>query len=676
MDVRQLAFIQAEFARSRQEKRSWYHAIWDQILSEYGMSSFSDLLESVREHRVVTAETVRGVQGRVATLNVLCRKMQALMGFQNPEFLVENTNPLDEPIAAIVEAALKQVVISCDWAGENDPIKMDAVLYGTAIAKVGFGSEFVYDEQAWSAPVPQAAKKLLGDDKDQPYGLTTEYTNFNVKEGFPMMKHVPVRDIFYNPGVRKDSDIRRTYHVNRRPIVDVLHDSRYDNTAKRQITVMRAGLNEDRYFPVEPFASEMEYTECIELFDHASRQFCVFTEHATRPLIDWTPFPYPIASPYHKFSPIPMDGTVWGMPYALLLLGQAQAINRCRMAVNEAVQRDAKTIFLYNADKWSSDETQRAQQARSGEWVPKENLDPQDPGFMAYTFSTTNPEVMQLANIHQQDQNFVSGLTDQTRGVRGTGETATEVQVRQEQQNVTVDDFAMRYERFQVGLGKSTVLLMLSRWNPDRLVKVVGPNENIFFWTPLNVERVQGSFTLAIIAGSGQKRDKAVQRQQWTELLPQLGPMEDRIMAAMQQGVQGPIDWNEVLRESLDQYDPVLARRILRPQNTAELLLRLMEQHSVMPRGVSPELAAQVKAVADKRLAGALPPGGQEGLQSGVQSLESGGIAPPAPPQAGGSPVPGGMPGTGAPPTPSGSTVNPQGGQVYAATPGMAGRLN
>src|SRR6187402_2265879 len=115
MDVRQLAFIQAEFARSRQEKRSWYHAIWDQILSEYGMSSFSDLLESVRDHRVVTAETVRGVQGRVATL--------------------------------------KQVVIACDWAGENDPIKMDAVLYGTAIAKVGFGSEFVYDEQAWSAPV-------------------------------------------------------------------------------------------------------------------------------------------------------------------------------------------------------------------------------------------------------------------------------------------------------------------------------------------------------------------------------------------------------------------------------------------------------------------------------------------------------------------------------------------
>jgi len=669
MDPRQLASLQEEFRRSEREKRQWYHAIWDVILNEYGMSSFSEVLDFVRGHRVVTAETLEGVQGSVATLNVLCRKMQAMMGFENPEFLVDNTNPLDEPIAAIVESALAQVVEAGDWASENDPIKFDSVLYGTGQAKLGFGSEFVYDQPAWSAPVPSGAKKLLGEDEDFPYGVTTEYTNFNVKEGFPMMKHVPVRDLFFNCGVRRESDIRRIYHACRRPMTDILHDSRYDAQAKLQVAPYEEDEH-DRMLSWDPFALETSYGRPIELFDKASRQFCVFTLGAVRPLLDWTPFPYPIASPYRRFCPIPMDGTVWGIPYALLLLGGAKAINRCRAAVNDAVQRDAKTIFFYNPDKWTAQAAARAQAARSGEWVPVEGFDAQDPGFTAHNFNTTNPDVLQLAQIHQQDQDYVSGLTDPTRNARGNGQTATEIQVRQDAQNVTIEDFSLRYERFQTGLGKDTIMLMLSRWDPERLVKVVGPNENIFFWTKLNVQRVQGSFTLKVIAGSTQKRDRAVRRQQWTEMLPRMGEIYNFIMSEQQSKIQGPIDWSEVLRETLDQYDPVLARKILRPQNTAMLLFRLMTQHSMLPTGVSPELAAQVQAVAAKRLGPTLPPGGQEGLGTGLGGGEWGmaapASAPPASPQAGGD----------APPLPATSTVNPQGGQVYAATPGMAGRLN
>lgn len=671
MDVKQLAFLQSEFAQSRRDKRQYYHRIWDAILVEYGLDTVQELVDHARRYRVITPDSLERMASRVPTLNVAVRKTMALMGFQTPEFMVDNQNPLDEPIAAVLEAAMKHVVEACDWPEESDALKLDLVLYGTCIAKVGFGSEFVYDAQAWSAPVPQAAQKLLGDDKDLPYGVTTEYTNYSVKEGFPMMTHVPIRDMVLNLGVRCKKDIRRYYHIVRRPLVDVLHDSRYDNVAKRQVTVRRDDTGEDRWYTIDPFTTETEYVECIEMFDATTRQFCVFTENAQRPLIDWTPFTFPIESPFEFGRLIPMDGTVWGQPYPLLQLGSSRAINRCRAAINEAVERDAKTLFFYDSDKWSSEEVERAQMGRNGEWVGKQGLDPSNLGLHVFTFNSANPEVMQLAQVHQQDQAFASGLTDPTRGARSSGATATEVQVRQESQNVTVEDFAQRYERFWTKLGRKTMQLMLAKWNPDRLVKVVGPNENIFFWTKINVERVQGSFTMSVVAGSALKRDRAVQRQQWTEMLPAMGQIYNFIMAEQQQGVQGPVDWHEVLRETLDQYDPVLARRVLRPQNTAMLVMRLMMQHNIMPLGVSPELARQVQQIAGQPVGGTLPPAGQEGLGGGAAgggeiALGGGAMGPGA-----GAPVAGAT----APPLPATSTVNPQGGQIYSATAGMAGRV-
>ena len=609
----------------------------------------------VRQHRIITDDSALGAQGRVATLNVLCRKMQSLMGFRDPEFLVENTNPQDEPFAAIFEAAFKQVQAAGNWGEQVQYIKRDAVLYGTGLCKLGFGSEFVYDEPAWSAPVPGNAKKLLTpDERVAPYGPTTEYTNFDVQEGFPVFKHVSVRDVFFNMGVRNMSDIRRIYHVNRRPLIDVLHDSRYATAAKRQAHVVTQKYDDYNMFALDPYSLETEYSPCIECYDLPSRQFCVFNEYATVPLLDWTPFPFPIRSPYRMWSPIPMDQTVWGIPYALLIMGQARSINRVRAAIQDAVSRDGKTVFFYKANMIEEEELREVQSARDRQWVGLENYDGEKPIFEAYQFPSVNPDVVRLGDLHWSDQAFVSGLTDQTRNVASSDETATSAQYRAEQQNITVEDFSKALEKFLEMAAGDVARIMLARWNPDRLVKVVGNNENIFFWTKFNVQRILGAFTLKIIAGSTQKRDRATQRKQWTEVLPRIGEIYQYIMQETMNQVQGPIDWHEVLRETLDQYDSTLARRVLRPEMTARHLMRLMSQHNELPLGVSPELAAQVRAIAERELnQGQNPPAGQEGLgQATAPGFE----------ERQGIPAP--------------QTVNPQGGELYSEQAGMAGRLN
>jgi hypothetical protein len=671
MDARQLACWQSEYAESRQHKHYWYHWIWDEILAEYGLNTFSEVVDYIRSGRVLTEDAALGAQGRVATLNVACRKMQSLMGFREPEFVVENTDPRDEPIAMIVEGAFRQVLDAGDWSGEVQKCKFDGVLYGSMFAKTGFGSEFVYDTAAWSAPIPSKARELLSeDDRRRPYGPSTEYTNFNIREGFPMMKHVSVRDIYFNKGVRDQSDIRRIYHVVRRPLVDVLHDSRYDDRAKRQVHVVTRRNEEAEYFSLDPYEQDMEYVPCIEAMDLASRQYMVFTEHAQRPLIDWTPYPFPIEKPFRMATPIPMDKSVWGIPYALLLLGQAKCINRQRATVNAAVGRNGKSVTLVKAEKFTLEEQQAIQNARDGEWVNVDGFDPSDPGFMQLAFPPVNADVIRLGDMHWNDQAYVSGLTEQTRNSQAPGdETATSAQLRQEQQNVTVDDFTLCLEKFLTQLGGDVARIMLSRWDPQKLVKVVGNNENIFFWTPLETRRILGSFTLKIIAGSTQKRDRAVQRKQWTEVLPRIQSIYQYIVQEQQAGFQGPVDWHEVLRETLDQYDTTLARRVLRPENTARLLIRLVEQHGIRPAGVSPELQAQVMAIIRQQEAeqqqagGSMPLSGQEGLTGGA-------------PAQGGAPTPGGsVPFEVSQGIPAPSGVNPQGGQIPGEMAGMAGRV-
>ena len=82
-------------------------------------------------------------------------------------------------------------------------------------------------------------------------------------------------------------------------------------------------------------------------------------------------------------------------------------------------------------------------------------------------------------------------------------------------------------------------------------------------------------------------------------MLPQMVQIQQQIVQAQmmeQQGIQSPIDWVAVLRETLDQFDPTLPDKLLTAVNPVEILLQLMQQH-IRPTLVSPALKRQISAV-------------------------------------------------------------------------------
>ena len=676
--------LQEEYRASKEEKVRRYHNVWRPILDEYGLRNFGDVWRHVTRYKEVDDQTHLSAQGRIGSLNVLVRKMAGLISLRDPEFMVKSGNPWDDAIAVVLEHAFHQARTAVGWNRQMKKVVLEACLFGTGHVKTGYGSEFLYDEAAWSATVPTGARKQLSSaDKSMPYGLTTESTNFRVQDGMPMMIHVPAQDVFYNLGVRREEDIRRTYHRTRRPLSDVVHDSRYSTAGKVAARVTRWGDNADQWLYLDAYREETEYVECIECFDRPSRQYCVFLEHSKEVLRDWTPFPFPIQNPFKRYVPIAHPQDVWGIPYALLILGQAQAMNRLRGVIIEAISRDGKKIYLANPDGIDEEQMRRIENSRDGAivWIPGFNPESGSP-FYPIEFGGARPEILELTRLIERDQAWVSGLTDAARNdTSGGDETATAVSMRAEQQGLTVDEFVQENEEFQQETAVDMMKIMMSRWDADKLIRVTGPDPNVYLWTKVNLERILGNFTLEVVVGSTMRRDRATERKQMLELLPRLAEIDDRIKSdlqiQMQTGQPGFINWYEVLRQVLDLFDTTLARKILRADNMIMLAQRLMSQHQENPLYLSPELQRQLQYIGNEPRG----MGGQGG--TAMPELANAGLG-----LAGGAPgAPGGMGmGQGGP---AGQivpfevrnreaglqSVNPAGGGLYSESGGMAGRI-
>jgi hypothetical protein len=356
----------------------------------------------------------------------------------------------------------------------------------------------------------------------------------------------------------------------------------------------------------------------VETFSMVSRQYCVwaFEDTVDKALIDWTDFELDIRCPYHFFQPIPDPEGIWGIPFAFLILPQSRAINQIRAKILDAIGRDAKKVRLYDAQMFPEETRNQIAMARDNEGIAVEQWpdvgDSIENHMATLDFGGVNPQLLNLKNEFHNDVNFMSGLTSATRGdaVPGGDQTATEVQVRQEQQAMTMDDMRQDYELFLERVMGDVCRLMLQFWPQEKLLKVAGDDPRVFFWTALERDRLLGAFfNLKVVVGSTEKVDKVTYRRQWNETLDRILPIADRVEreAQMQmqtqqpvqegqpapQPFQSPVNWNEILRITVEQFDPSIARKILRRRDPVEIMMRLIEQHGVMPVRASRELVEQ-----------------------------------------------------------------------------------
>ena len=641
-----LEFLQAEFIQSMGDKSS-QHREWNRILSQYNLATEVDAVErSDGTTSNIALPSTFQLDATVAMLNVTVRKMQALTSIENPEFVLEARNPGQDTIAEVLEYALAQVQQDVDWVPKLSTCMQSALLTGVGILKVGYGSEYVPGETAWAGNIPKS-DKWNSNEKDLPYGPLTEYQDHTIKRKKPALIFVPTKDICFNLGVMRDEDISRIYHRRRRALRDVKHDSRYNAQARKDLS--GDFLTEDDIIKFDSIHEsehdQVQFVYEIEVYDKATRQYAVFTENGEKFLRKWSPWPFDIDCPYHFYSPIPTFGTVWAIPYALLMLNQAEAVNFLRCKLIENIERDGKRIVIYDKNSMGDDDVSDCVESKDGFWVGMDGIYDENGRlkFEKVDFGGANPELQRLVAVYENDFSFLSGLTDAARNSTGGDQTATEFAGRQEQQGVTTSDMIFKFELHSEKVAESLLRIMLQEWDDKDMVKILGTDPRVYAWIPLERDRILKDFSLSIVVGSTQKMDKTTQRFQWNEVIDKVLQIIQMMQMEQQSGVPGPVDLQEFLRLTLNMYDPSYARKLFRVKDPAQIVSRLIQNYGIYPAELSPALEAQVRQAAI-------------------------GVPAQQPQQPQGAPQ-------GSPP-PGNQQPNPQGGQIPQATVGFqSGRV-
>lgn len=606
MTPNQLAVIKNEYEKAKEWKQPANRVAFV-LLDEFGMKSQNPTYgaEDLDFYRYADYDDNAFLEqfARVGHLNVYTRKLNALLNAQDPAFTMENVNPGDEAIAELMEHAFEDTVRQIKLKRHSKALCLLALLTGTGITKVGLSSQFVYGEEPYAGKVPKNIDADLGDDAEWPEGELTEPTNFAVRAGDPNVVNVPFWNLFTNPGARTLDEVRRFYHLRERPLIDVLRDERLDKRARQQITPTPSEEGEE-----EPYASdeetlrrELRMVKVVEVFDRPSRTYAIFSAEAERPLLDWTQFDLPIEHPYRFFCPIPHPTSMWGFPYAYLLVNQTQGINLLRSKIVDAISRDAKTVLVYDTNALDAEDAGELREAKDGMLLPIKGLGDNPNVVQPIKFGGANPELLNLQSLLEGDMNFMSGMDDVTRNVyrSGADATATEIATRQQQQGVTIEDIRDQFEGHLEDVGEDLLRIMLQVWGEERIVKVVGDDPRLFFWINVERQRVLNNFTIKVNAGSTEKLDKATYRRQLIDLTPRILEIKQHIdndaMRTMQGLPPSEVNSQELLRLMLEAFDPRLANKILRRRDPVALLQRLIQQHHMFARGMSPELQEQLR---------------------------------------------------------------------------------
>lgn len=613
---RQLALLRAEYETSKKYAEQYLHRPWAHVMREFRFHTgkeFHDALVSRIEY-YLSSDSFHAADGRFPSLNIKIRKLLSLLTSRQPDFTVEHTNPGDEAIAWVVEQGLASELHKQRIARKERLWVLDALFCGIAVSKVNYSSREVYAEEAWTGRAPKETVDANPDDDEWPFRTMTEYANDTADPGGCYLGRVSPFDVFPDPGVRDADSVRRIYMRSWRPVADIHRDERYLKKARMQVTGT-CMLEDDirlRNLWDRDFCAECEWAEVVECFDLGSNMYCSFHEHIDMPLRHWQDMPLDVKNPYAFWRPIETPDSFWGVSLGVLMLPSTRNRNTMRSLVIDHANFGNKRVNIWDADVFQDEDMMRINQARDRENIFVPGISGRDPNSYHHVveFGDVNPAIRELADVFRNDEDEISGLNDPTLN-RYRGEmSATEANLRGEQQQLNIQDARDTFEEFLEESVANYARVMLQFWPKEKLMKIVGPDPKIEFWVPVVREAVLREFTLRIHPGSTERLDSATYRRQLIDLAPRIAEIKQMIdmdtMNQMQGMPPSPVNMTEFLRSILESFDRRLVEKIMQPRDPMTLLQRLMQQHGLIPTYVSPDLSAMIAEKANREMAQAL----------------------------------------------------------------------
>ena len=604
-----LQAIQEEYRRSKDEMEP-YHALADEVVREYSGDSLERLVGYVNGQIETVYEAMLPLyaSGTVNNMENLVDRMLARISRRAALSLKSGQDPRNNAYAPLVLSTLDTVQDRTDWDGQMRAIKLDALLTGLGVGRLGLASKYVYGQGAWAEKAPAGAEP----DRHEQYFQQGAWSEPDrVEEGDPTLYHQSFWHWFPNLGALRAPGLhRRTYLRDLRPAIDVLRDVRFDKAARREVE--RFIENGQDVWGMEPYMgsmrSEVELVEQVTLIDHMSQKFTIFTPSATRPLLEYTDWPFQIARPVKLMRLSAHPRTQIPMSYALRILGPCQAINVLRSTLLRRISESAKTINLYDPDDGIGEQLlYQLQTAQSNAYIPwpqlREKLINGLPPIHVMKFVDANAPLLELMQIFDADLIKMSGQSDVSvnRNATSSRRSALEIGTQNAAEMTTTEDFIKMAERFEEECAGDMLRLIAANWGPEKWVGLLGPRKEFLLWYRLDRDRLLGEWNLQVVADSSRPLDKASEHQRFVESLDRAIALKREEWADFQAELnsQGqwkrPFNYDALYEEIFNRNDVTLAGRVLNPERNAELALELALHHGLSPAWMHPEMRRQIE---------------------------------------------------------------------------------
>lgn len=486
-------------------------AEWDQELHhamqyrrKYGLEDKWGQLEAMLYH-VKPEQANSGPNIMISTLDSLA----SAMNVPQPYITVKARNTRSITKARLLESVDNLLIDTMDFQSELDYLIPCAFLWGRGILKIGYDSEFGWDDTLdiglWN---PRGMSQSQWDKK-----MECRLETGNVQPGMPWVKNVLPHDFLVPWGVRDIKEAPWCAHRIVRHIDAVRADLKYDKNVTRRlqpnmtmedfVKSYQSTMRPYRVGQPEQFrtiggpnndGTELEYIELWEIRDARTKRIKVMATGGSEWLRDDPDGLQLQGLPFVSLSFVPRARNFWVTPDAWYLFYHQKDLSD--IAVQTTMHRRlAQLKILYEEGSISPEQLDRLLSGEIGAAIGiKPGMD-LDKVVKLFTAAVPNLNFYQDSQFIRTNAREMVGFSQNQIGeFESSGRrTATEAQIVQQGAGLRLDRRQNAMKRLYLEAYNHINAIIFENWKIPKVVEVLG-NDGQAQWYPVTGEDLKGDY--------------------------------------------------------------------------------------------------------------------------------------------------------------------------------------
>ena len=419
---------------------------------------------------------------------------------------------------------------------------LDTYFNGTGIAKIGYDSQFGYD-QAKTNDEGDATRTGVSKKGDR-----VEY-NTNVQSGMPWILRAQTDSIVIPSGTTDFCESEWIAHIVFRPLLDVRTDTKYKNV--KDLKASHIELTKDKplsalYRSLGPEQAR-EWVEIVEIRDFKRGEIKCFAAGVDKM---WIREP---EEDVLQITGLPFEPLIWnedpewawGVSDVKQFMPQQDEINETR-AMLRVHRKLAVLKFLAEKGAFDPEEIAKLEQNNFAGFIFGRDI-----GTAIKELQHTMPaDLAQWVNILRDDAREISGFSRMRLGEfqsGGSHRTATEANLVDSGGGIRLDEKRDAMADFLVASMKKVNQLIFSIWSSSTVTQMVG-QDGAVYWVQYTPNAIKGDYTLKIDVESMMPTTKMGRKKEVMEVMQILSRVPNANMDLLTKILLSQYDWADALQ--------------------------------------------------------------------------------------------------------------------------------